>query len=40
MTTFPSAEAAREEHREFVGAKCDRFAGRAVAGPVTVDFDA
>jgi hypothetical protein len=24
---FPSAEAAREEQREFLGAKCDRFAG-------------
>lgn len=23
MTTVPSAEAAREKHREFAGAKCD-----------------
>jgi hypothetical protein len=32
--------AGETRHREFAGAKCDRFAGRAVAGPVTVDFDA
>ena len=39
-TTLPIAEAARKGHREFAGAKCDRFAGRAVAGPVTGDSDA
>jgi hypothetical protein len=27
-------------HRESAGAKCDRFAARAVAGPVTGDSDA
>jgi hypothetical protein len=35
---FPSAEAAREEHREFVGAKCDRFAGQGLgSGPGSGD---